>query len=127
MTPKFRADRRYFRSIEATADAVAVVIVKNDERKIRKIAARSLGSNQRAGPKISVAIGSQAIGEIGRRSWTGGLKSWLRYGKRPRAIPSGMPTTAASEKPHATRKTEATTFRRRTPWTRSSRSPIHVR
>ena len=76
VTPKFAAERRYFLSTLPTAEAVAVAIVKNDERKMRKIAARSLGSNQRTVPKRSVAMGSQAMGEIGRRSWMFGFTSW---------------------------------------------------
>ena len=72
-TPKFCADRRYFDSIERTAEVVAVTIGKTLARKIRKIDEASAASQivrpqtvKRTPPNKTTAKGIQAIGEIGR-------------------------------------------------------------
>jgi hypothetical protein len=60
-------------------------------------------------------IGSQASGDTGRSRLMSGLNMRDRNSKRPMAKPAGMPTSAASPKPTATRCSEASTFQP-TPW-----------
>ena len=60
-------------------------------------------------------IGSQASGDTGRSRLISGLNMRLRNSKRPMAKPAGMPTSAASPKPTATRSSDISTFQP-TPW-----------
>ena len=76
---------------------------KNAARKIRKTAARS------PPPSASVAAGSQAMGEMGRRHWITEFVSQDKRAKLPSASPNGMPSPAANANPVTTRKIDATT------------------
>ena len=80
---------------------VCTIIGNTDEMKIRKIGEASPTPNQR------IAIGIQAIGEIGRSIWKIGLS--VRYAPRTQPIhrPSGTATRTASPKPTPTRNSEA--------------------
>ncbi|MNK92386.1 hypothetical protein D3C87_1125090 [compost metagenome] len=55
-------------------------------------------------------IGSHASGETGRSRLITGAAIAFRKAKRPSRKPAGMPTTAASPKPAATRASEARMF-----------------
>ena len=60
-------------------------------------------------------MGSQASGDTGRSRLISGLNMRFRKVNRPIMKPRGMPTSAASPKPSATRLSELRTFQP-TPW-----------
>jgi len=60
-------------------------------------------------------MGSQASGDTGRSRLISGLNMRDRKLKRPITKPAGMPTSAASPKPTATRSSDISTFQP-TPW-----------
>ena len=92
-----------------TPTAVLMIMGQIEQIKMVQIAAGLAPLN------TSKPIGSQASGDTGRSRLMSGLNMRDRKLKRPITKPAGMPTTAASPKPTATRCNEASTFQP-TPW-----------
>src|SRR4029453_584538 len=95
-TPKFSAAQMYWRSMVCTAAAVCTIVGNTDDRKIRKIGDTSPTPNHR------MAMGIQAIGEMGRRIWTMGFNVANAPLTHPIKRPNGIATTTASKKPAPT-------------------------
>src|SRR6185503_11102061 len=85
-TPKFPAARRYRLSIVCTPDVVCTTIGNTDEMKIRKIGEALPTPNQ------SMAMGIQAIGDMGRNIW----KIGLNVANAPRTHPIHSPNGTAN-------------------------------
>src|ERR1700691_764881 len=101
-----------------TPAVVCTTIGKTDAMKIRKIGDALPTPNQR------MAIGIQAMGEMGRRIWNTGFSVSNAPATHPIQRPAGTATRTASPKPTATRISEAPMSTHSVPSRASSKAPV---
>ena len=95
--PRFRAARRWMASTWRTPAMVFISTGKKAPSAMRKKAGGLPRPNQR------MASGMKAMGGMGRRIWSSGLKSWLTQSFAPMSRPSGSASPAPMAKPPSTR------------------------